>query len=76
MATDWADDSAMGELAIAGHARSLLEWHNTSRFCGSCGQIMVPTEAGRRKQCINDSCKKRIYPRVEDPVCYFVQFRR
>ncbi|XP_071724043.1 nudix hydrolase 19, chloroplastic isoform X2 [Rutidosis leptorrhynchoides] len=67
VATDWADDSAMGELAIAGHARALLEWHNTSRFCGSCGEMLVPAEAGTRKQCIKDSCKKRIYPRV-DPV--------
>ncbi|KAI3694810.1 hypothetical protein L1987_77791 [Smallanthus sonchifolius] len=67
VASDWADDGAMGELAIAGHARALLEWHNTSRFCGSCGEMLIPAEAGRRKQCIKDSCKKRIYPRV-DPV--------
>ncbi|KAM0026287.1 putative NAD(+) diphosphatase [Helianthus debilis subsp. tardiflorus] len=67
VATDWADDSAMGQLAIAGHARALLEWHNVSRFCGSCGEMLIPAEAGRRKQCIKDSCKKRIYPRV-DPV--------
>ncbi|KAI7734994.1 hypothetical protein M8C21_027331 [Ambrosia artemisiifolia] len=67
VATDWADDDAMGQLAIAGHARALLEWHNTSRFCGSCGEMLVPAEAGRRKQCIKDSCKKRVYPRV-DPV--------
>lgn len=67
VATDWADDIAMGQLAIAGHARSLLEWHNTTRFCGSCGDKLIPIEAGRRKQCISESCKKRIYPRV-DPV--------
>ncbi|KAK1437512.1 hypothetical protein QVD17_03304 [Tagetes erecta] len=67
VATDWADEDAMGQLAIAGHARALLEWHNTSRFCGSCGEKLIPIEAGRRKQCTNESCKKRIYPRV-DPV--------
>lgn len=67
VATDWADSKAMGELAIAGHARALLEWHNISRFCGSCGERTMPTEAGRRKQCSNESCKMRIYPRV-DPV--------
>ncbi|MFS7994297.1 putative NAD(+) diphosphatase [Helianthus anomalus] len=67
VATDWADDSAMGDLAIAGHARALLEWHNASQFCGSCGEMLVPAEAGRKKQCIKDSCKKRVYPRV-DPV--------
>uniref|UniRef100_J3MB49 NAD(+) diphosphatase n=1 Tax=Oryza brachyantha TaxID=4533 RepID=J3MB49_ORYBR len=57
----------MGDLAIAGHARALLEWHSTARFCGACGSRAVPAEAGRRKQCSNESCKKRIYPRV-DPV--------
>ncbi|CAL9059820.1 unnamed protein product [Musa banksii] len=67
VATDWADADAMGELAIAGHARSLLEWHDVSRFCGHCGARTVSTDAGRRKQCTNGSCKKRIYPRV-DPV--------
>ncbi|VVB17041.1 unnamed protein product [Arabis nemorensis] len=67
VAADWADQRAMDELAIAGHARALLEWHNVSRFCGSCGSGTVPREAGRRKQCSNETCKKRVYPRV-DPV--------
>ncbi|PIN24342.1 NADH pyrophosphatase I of the Nudix family of hydrolase [Handroanthus impetiginosus] len=67
VATDWADSKAMGELAIAGHARALLEWHDTARFCGYCGAKTVPMEAGKRKQCSNELCKKRIYPRV-DPV--------
>ncbi|XWS17168.1 hypothetical protein CRYUN_Cryun33cG0044900 [Craigia yunnanensis] len=67
VATDWADSLAVGALAIAGHARALLEWHNLSRFCGHCGEKTVPKEAGRRKQCSNELCKKSIYPRV-DPV--------
>ncbi|KAK7411213.1 hypothetical protein VNO78_02645 [Psophocarpus tetragonolobus] len=67
VATDWVDFKAMGNLAIAGHARAILEWHNISRFCGHCGGKTVPMEAGRRKECSNESCKKRIYPRV-DPV--------
>lgn len=67
VATDWSDERAMGELAVAGHARSLLEWHNLSRFCGHCGERTVPMEAGRLKQCTKESCKKRVYPRL-DPV--------
>ncbi|KAK4777980.1 hypothetical protein SAY87_018167 [Trapa incisa] len=67
VATDWDDERAMTDLAIAGHARALLEWHSTSKFCGNCGGQMIPMEAGRRKQCINQSCKKRVYPRI-DPV--------
>ncbi|KAK8559127.1 hypothetical protein V6N13_098719 [Hibiscus sabdariffa] len=67
MATDWADSCVMGELAIAGHARALLEWHKVSIFCGHCGDKTVPKEAGRMKQCSNELCKKTIYPRL-DPV--------
>ncbi|EOY30993.1 Nudix hydrolase isoform 2 [Theobroma cacao] len=72
VATDWADSLAMGELAVAGHARALLEWHNLSRFCGRCGEKTVPKEAGRRKQCSNELCKIRVYPRV-DPVYHSSQ---
>ena len=50
-----------------GQARALVEWHNVSRFCGNCGSRTTPIDAGRRKQCTNESCRKRIYPRV-DPV--------
>ncbi|KAK6124801.1 hypothetical protein DH2020_041452 [Rehmannia glutinosa] len=48
-------------------ARALLEWHNTARFCGHCGGKAVSMEAGKRKQCSNELCKRRIYPRL-DPV--------
>ncbi|KAG8069594.1 hypothetical protein GUJ93_ZPchr0006g45757 [Zizania palustris] len=67
VATDWKDKDAMGDLAIAGHARALLEWHSSAKFCGACGARAIPAEAGKRRQCSNESCKKRIYPRV-DPV--------
>ncbi|CAH8390101.1 unnamed protein product [Eruca vesicaria subsp. sativa] len=67
VAADWEDQRAMDELAVAGHARALLEWHKVSRFCGACGGLTVPKEAGRRKQCSNEACGKRVYPRV-DPV--------
>ncbi|CAI9782478.1 unnamed protein product [Fraxinus pennsylvanica] len=60
VATDWADAKAMGQ-----RPRALIEWHNIARYCGSCGGKTIPMEAGRRKQCSNESCKKRIYPRVD-----------
>ncbi|KAG6587917.1 Nudix hydrolase 19, chloroplastic, partial [Cucurbita argyrosperma subsp. sororia] len=67
VATNWSDTWAMGQLAIAGHGRALLDWHRTSRFCGHCGERTVPMEAGKRRECSNQSCKLRIFPRV-DPV--------
>lgn len=67
VATDWALSTAMGELAIAGYARAILEWHSVSRFCGHCGHTTLPKDAGTRKQCSNQECNNRFYPRV-DPV--------
>lgn len=67
VATDWTDAETMGELAVAGHARALLEWHNSCQFCGHCGEKTVSMEAGKRRQCPSESCKRRFYPRV-DPV--------
>lgn len=49
-----------------------------SQFCGYCGAKTVPVEAGRKKECSNDSCKRRIYPRVDTVVmrftCGFLDF--
>lgn len=54
---------------MSDQAWALLEWHKTSRFCGYCGTPTASVDAGRRKQCTNGSCKKKIYPRV-DPVWF------
>ncbi|KAJ6295812.1 hypothetical protein OIU76_026636 [Salix suchowensis] len=67
VATDWADERAMSDLAVAGHAKALLEWHNISRHCGYCGEKTITMESRSQKQCSNESCKRKIYPRV-DPV--------
>ncbi|KAB5514222.1 hypothetical protein DKX38_028128 [Salix brachista] len=67
VATDWADERAMSDLAVAGHAKALLEWHNISRFCGYCGEKTITMESRSQKQCSNELCRRKIYPRV-DPV--------
>lgn len=65
--TDWSDYATLEELSIAGHSRAMLDWHSQSRFCGRCGHGTVFKEAGRRRQCLNELCKKKMYPRL-DPV--------
>lgn len=65
--TDWTDQQTLEELSIAGHARAMVDWHSQSKFCGRCGSTTVSKEAGRRRQCVNDLCKKKLYPRL-DPV--------
>jgi len=62
-------DSAMGlprdDLAIAGHARWLLDWHRRHRFCARCGAESAMVEAGARRHC--NSCETDHFPRT-DPV--------
>ncbi|KAH7433082.1 hypothetical protein KP509_07G054300 [Ceratopteris richardii] len=67
MSTDCLDKPTLEELSIAGCARAMLDWHTQSRFCGRCGNSTVSKEAGRRRQCSNEICKKKLYPRL-DPV--------
>lgn len=57
----------VSNMFVCDQARALLEWHSMSLFCGHCGEKTVPKEAGRRKQCSSELCRKRVYPRV-DPV--------
>lgn len=67
LAADWADTAAYADLAIAGHARALLEWHKEVKFCGRCGSRSLPIEAGNRRKCSSETCGTKAYPRI-DPV--------
>jgi len=52
-------DATLARLAIG---RSLVTWHNTARFCGSCGQSARVVEFGAARKCT--SCGTSNYPRV------------
>ena len=60
---------APGEAAIWGTARSLLEWHNRTRFCGVCGGRPEPFRAGWGRKC--PQCGTEHFPRV-DPVVIMI----
>lgn len=50
------------ELAMAGQAKSLLEWHDEHRFCAKCGAGSRSQRGGTTRQC--DSCETTHFPRV------------
>ncbi|KAL4437163.1 hypothetical protein ABPG75_004302 [Micractinium tetrahymenae] len=56
-----------GELAMAGHAMALSQWHQAHLFCGRCGAPTVAVDGGSRRQCTREAAH-RAYPRT-DPVC-------
>ena len=54
-----------GEAAIAGQAKSLIDWHRRHRFCANCGSATNPADSGYRRLCPN--CGTEHFPRT-DPV--------
>jgi NAD+ diphosphatase len=55
------------DLAIIGHARSMMSWHLKNRFCGVCGTRTLVQRGGAVRKCGNESCAAEYYPR-NDPV--------
>ena len=56
----------MGDLAMAGAAKGLFDWHRRNGFCPGCGQETQVASGGWRRTCA--PCGVEHYPRV-DPVC-------
>ncbi len=50
---------------LAATARAVFGWHETHRFCSSCGQLSTFSMAGWQRDC--PSCGRSHYPRT-DPV--------
>ncbi|CAI5518952.1 unnamed protein product, partial [Closterium sp. Naga37s-1] len=76
LATHPLDAHARHDLAIAGHARALLAWHRSARFCGTCGARTAPCEAGNRRLCPVAACRSKLYPRIDPVVIMLVVHAR
>ena len=57
------------ELGILAQTRSMLVWHETHRFCATCGTKSVATEGGYKRKC--PACSREHFPRT-DPVVIIV----
>jgi NAD+ diphosphatase len=53
------------DTAIAGQAKSLLDWHKRHGFCANCGEATLFADGGYRRTC--PSCGADHFPRT-DPV--------
>lgn len=56
------------EGALLAHARAMMFWHQTHRHCGSCGSPTRIADAGHSRVCLNESCKRSVYPRTDPAV--------
>ena len=59
------------ECAIAGQAKSLIDWHRRHRFCANCGAQTLAADSGYRRDC--PGCGAQHFPRT-DPVVIMLPF--
>jgi NAD+ diphosphatase len=53
------------DIALCGHAKAMIDWHQRHGFCPNCGAPTAPKDAGYRRHC--DGCNADHFPRT-DPV--------
>ncbi len=56
---------SIGDAAIMGQAKAMIDWHNRHGFCPNCGHASRLVDGGWRRLC--DACKAEHFPRT-DPV--------
>lgn len=56
--------------AILAHARGLMHWRARHRFCGVCGGVCEPLNAGNTMGCTN--CKTHHFPRTDPAVIMLI----
>jgi NAD+ diphosphatase len=60
------------EAAIYGTARSLVDWHNTHKYCGRCGGSTKLFRAGWGRKC--SACDAEHFPRTDPVVIMIAEF--
>ena len=61
------------EANLVAHARALVLWHASQVFCGTCGSPARPAAAGNTRVCVNDDCRREIFPRVDPAIIVLVE---
>lgn len=64
------------QAAILGYGRSLVNWHQSSQYCGFCGSKTSPIEGGHSRQCKNEHCLKQSFPRTDPVVIMLVEYQQ
>ena len=60
------------EANLAAHARALVLWHASQRFCGICGSSARPEAGGNTRVCVNPECGRQVFPRVDPAIIVLV----
>ncbi len=63
---------APDEANLAAHARALILWHASQSYCGACGSRAAPEAGGNARRCVNQDCRRAIFPRVDPAIIVLV----
>ncbi len=66
------DDIDASFLALS---NGMFFWHNTHKFCGSCGFQNFSTEGGFVMKCSNNKCGKSHFPRTDPAIITLISFQ-
>jgi len=63
---------AHGDGALLAYARGMMHWHLAHRFCGRCGHMTEPRDAGHIRHCTNEDCAAPVFPRTDPAVIMLI----
>ena len=66
------DDIEASFLALS---NGMFFWHNTHKFCGSCGSQNFSKEGGFVMKCSNNKCSKSHFPRTDPAIITLISFQ-
>jgi NAD+ diphosphatase len=58
--------------ALLSHARAMVHWHRSTRFCGDCGHPTGIADAGHKRVCTNGNCGRQHFPRTDPAIIVLV----
>lgn len=66
---------APADAAVIAHARAMIHWHETHRFCGRCGRELHCASGGHLRRCVDENCEAGdIFPRIDPAVIVLVTY--
>ena len=61
------------EANLAAHARALVTWHATQKFCGVCAAPTRVESGGNTRRCTDAHCGVQVFPRVDPAIIVLVK---
>lgn len=61
------------EANLVAHARALVLWHRTQKYCGRCGSLTRAESGGNSRICVQGECTTALFPRVDPAIIVLVR---